>query len=130
MLPTTLLPCLQDTIQLARVDPHIISKIKKAERKASNGRLMDPLTKKKQEEAEAGPMAAGVSGSTAAGTATTSSGSAAAAPSASAAAAAASSSSSSATGATTMAAKPSIARMMEDMEAQRYCMMMMNVDKL
>ncbi|GAX78290.1 hypothetical protein CEUSTIGMA_g5732.t1 [Chlamydomonas eustigma] len=111
----------QDTIQLARIDPNIISKIKKAERKASTGRLLDPLLKKKQEEAE-GPTAAGP-GSASVGP--TAPGAAAAAPPASAAASTAvtinsTATPSSATMATTSTLiKPNLTKMMEEIEIQR-----------
>ena len=54
-----------DTIQLVRIDPKLISRARKAEKKASNGRLLDPLQKKKEDPEAAGAPAGGSGGTTA-----------------------------------------------------------------
>ena len=51
-----------DTIQLARIDPKLINRAKKAEKKASNGRLMDPLQKKKEDVVDGAVVTAGGGG--------------------------------------------------------------------
>ena len=54
-----------DTIQLVRIDPKLISRARKAEKKASNGRLMDPLQKKKEDPEGGGVPAGGIGVTTA-----------------------------------------------------------------
>ena len=55
---------INDTIQLVRIDPKLISKARKAEKKTTAGRLMEPSPQKKKEaeQCEAAAAAAGAGG--------------------------------------------------------------------
>ena len=55
---------INDTIQLVRIDPKLISKARKAEKKTTAGRLMEPSPQKKKEaeQSEAAAAAAAVAG--------------------------------------------------------------------